>query len=109
MQSGKQQPYNPLSSRIPAGVRNIYRSDMGKRVVGKILGMGPERGMGTHNDADLLFGTAYRVYPFFQKSDVLPPFLHTGFYLGADHLFRGKLYTWRYAQLCVSERVMNGC
>lgn len=74
---------------------------MGKRVMGQILGMGSERGMGTNNTACLFRTAAPQIYQVLAESEILSSVHAPCIPHRSDDLFRRKLFPWRHALVCV--------
>ena len=74
---------------------------MGKRVMGKILGMGSERGMGTNNTACLFRTAAPKIYQALAEPEILSSVHAPCIPHRPNDLFRCKLYSWRHAFVCV--------
>ena len=74
---------------------------MGKRVMGQILGMGSERGMGTNNTACLFRTAAPQIYQVLAEPEILSSVHAPCIPHRPDDLFRRKLFPWRHALVCV--------
>ena len=74
---------------------------MGKRVMGQILGMGSERGMGTNNTASLFRAATPKIYQVLAEPEILSSVHAPCIPHRPDDLFRRKLYSWRHALVCV--------
>lgn len=89
-----------LSGSVVLGNRNFYWCGMGQRVLGKLLGLGPERSLGSDYFHALWNGFSCAKSPSFQKSVLFSLVFNRLVLCHTDDLFRRKLYTWRNAQLC---------
>lgn len=89
-----------LSGSVVLGNRNFYRCGMGQRVLGKLLGLGPERSLGSDYFHALWNGFSCAKYPSFQKSVLFSLVFNRFVLCHTDDLFRRKLCTRRNAQLC---------
>lgn len=86
-----------LSGSVVLGNRNFYRCGMGQRVLGKLLGLGPERSLGFDLLFNLWCGIPRTIACRLPATPVLPCLYGVGFPYGADDLLRSKLSAGRYA------------
>ena len=89
-----------LPGRIPAHHRHLYRSCLGQCIMGALLGLGPERSVGTYHHAGLRAGTAPGLSKMVPLSDVLSCIWHCGVPHCINHLFWSEFSARRHAQLC---------
>ena len=92
------QQHHALSGSVPADCRNLHRRSLGKRFVGKILGMGSEGGMGSDHHAHLFSRHSSGIIEMVPQPEELS-------YLRLPerprYIFRRKFPAWRAAQLCI--------
>lgn len=74
-------------------------SNLGKRIMGKILGMGSQRSMGTHHHAGICSRSTSCITFLFPTPDVLPQVCSNRFFKCTCHILWCQLYYGRYAQL----------
>ena len=88
---------------VPAELdcRNLHRRSMGKRIVGKILGMGSERGMGTDHHAHLFSRHPSGITEMVPQSEAFPYLLHPRLPERPRYIFRGEFTALRASQLCI--------
>lgn len=90
-----------LSCIVPAYGWHFHWCNMGQSVVGTLLGVGPERSMGTDYNDDLRDAYApFHVYTL-AKTLKRAHIFRTRIYFGFDNVFWRKLFTGRNAQLCI--------
>lgn len=89
-----------LSGSVVLRNRNFYRCGMGQRVLGKLLGLGPERSLGLDNLYALWDGFSCAEPASFQKFMLFPLVFDSVIFCYPDDLFWGELRAWRHAQLC---------
>lgn len=84
-----------LSGSVVLGNRNFYWCGMGQRVLGKLLGLGPERSLGSDYFHALWNGFSCAKSPSFQKSVLFHWFLIVSFsailmtYFGVNYILGG--------------------
>lgn len=84
-----------LSGSVVLGNRNFYRCGMGQRVLGELLGLGPERSLGLDNLYALWDGFSCAEPASFQKSVLLSLVLIVSFsailmtYFGVNYVLGG--------------------
>ena len=101
------QPDYPLSGSVLPGSRHLHRCRMGKRFMGTLLGMGPERDMGApHYLINIYSSLAPCIAPRIPASDVLPLVCRHRFPKCVDYLFRGQLHFRRNAWLCINYSII---
>ena len=81
--------------------RYIHWCRVGKHIVGTLLGLGPQGGVGTDNPACMLHWIPRTVTAFHCKAKGFPHFLHCGLRRRAVHILWSELAAWRPAQLYV--------
>ena len=72
---------------------------VGQHLVGQLLVVGSEGGVGTHHAAGLSHSASFHLFHPRESSDALPSLCHFRILIGIDHLFWGEYDFRRYAQL----------
>ena len=77
--------------------RHLSGSSLGKRFLGTILGVGPERSMGTDYFSGIWSSLPFTKSAHFPQASILPYLYDSCFPDRLNDLFRGKLCSWRDA------------
>lgn len=99
-----------LSGSIFTCHRNLHRCSLSQHLMGPLLGMGSERGMGVDHPVHIHVPLTYPI-PFRIRTPDLFPYLYDCcFFKRFNHLLRSKSHTRRHAQLCgvISDKPSKG-
>ena len=89
----------PLSGSCRPRHRHIHRSGVGRRVLGALLELGPQGGMGSHNPHGVCHSRARRQSAVAAQSYALSHIHHSGIPVHHHDLLRSELFSGRHAQL----------
>ena len=92
-------PFSSLPCDNAVGYGNIHRSHLGKYFMGTLLGMGPQRGMGSADTFGLLNNLSHKFVAHYVKTAFLPYLLHWHLRCNAVYLLWSKLSAERITQL----------
>ena len=90
-----------VSGRVPAVYRHIYRGRLGQCLLGTLLELGSERGLGSYHDAGLCSAAPLYLTQEIPVAEIFPFILPVGLPVRTDYVFRGQFLAGRNAQLCV--------
>ena len=91
------QPLAALPCHLLFRSRHLSGSSLGKRFLGTILGVGPERSMGTDYFSGIWSSLPFTKSAHFPQASILPYLYDSCFPDRLNDLFRGKLCSWRDA------------